>query len=251
MAAQSAVLVPVPEAERAVGGHRHRLDRAAARGVPAHVTVLYPFVPPSAITATVIAGLAGAVGSVSAFECEFAATAWFGEEVVWLAPRPDEPFRALTRAVSAAFPIPALWRRLCRRRSSSHRRGSACRWRERTAGSGSGRAALAAHRCAHQPGVAHDRQCGAGQLANGGRTGTGHWLTPPSTRGAAKWRVPRARTAWANRTGEDGRQLMSNSLPPQRNERTSALHSARRPVQPGSAASPASRATRSSAFRVA
>ena len=26
------------------------------------------------------------------------------QEVVWLAPRPDEPFRALTRAVSAAFP---------------------------------------------------------------------------------------------------------------------------------------------------
>jgi hypothetical protein len=44
------------------------------------------------------------VGSVSVFECEFAATAWFGEEVVWLAPRPDERFRALTQAVSAAFP---------------------------------------------------------------------------------------------------------------------------------------------------
>lgn len=104
MAAESAVLVPVPEAEPAVGGHRDRLDPAAAWGVPAHVTVLYPFVAPAAITATVIADLAGAVGSVSAFGCEFAATAWFGEDVVWLAPRPDEPFRALTRAVSAAFP---------------------------------------------------------------------------------------------------------------------------------------------------
>jgi 2'-5' RNA ligase len=104
MAAESAVLVPVPEAERSVSGHRDRLDRAAAWGVPAHVTVLYPFVAPSAITATVIADLAHAVGSVSAFDCEFATTAWFGEEVVWLAPQPDGPFRALTRAVSAAFP---------------------------------------------------------------------------------------------------------------------------------------------------
>jgi hypothetical protein len=68
------------------------------------VSVLYPFVAPSAITAAVIAGVAGAVGSVSAFDCEFAATAWFCQKVVWLAPRPDEPFRALTRAVSAAFP---------------------------------------------------------------------------------------------------------------------------------------------------
>jgi len=103
-ATQSAVLVAVPEAEPVVSRHRARLDGAAALGVPAHVTVLYPFVPPPAITAGVLAALAGAVTSVGAFECRFPATAWFGEEVLWLAPQPDEPFRALTRAVCAAFP---------------------------------------------------------------------------------------------------------------------------------------------------
>jgi len=101
---QSAVLVPVPEAERAVSRHRARLDGAAARGVPAHVTVLYPFVPPSEITAGTLTALAGAVASVGAFECEFGVTAWFGQDVMWLAPRPDAPFRALTRAVWSAFP---------------------------------------------------------------------------------------------------------------------------------------------------
>jgi len=101
---ESAVLVPVPEAEPAVGRHRARLDRAAAEGVPAHVTVLYPFVPPPQITAATIEMLAAAIGSVAAFDCQFPATAWFGETVVWLAPRPDAPFRALTRAVCAAFP---------------------------------------------------------------------------------------------------------------------------------------------------
>ena len=30
-------------------------------------------------------------------------TAWFGQDVLWLAPRPAGRFRALTRAVSAAF----------------------------------------------------------------------------------------------------------------------------------------------------
>ncbi len=104
LASDSAVLVPVPEAERVVNRLRAGLDRAAAWGVPAHVTVLYPFVAPSAITAATIEVLADAVGSVSAFDCEFPATGWFGEEVIWLAPRPDEPFRALTRAVSAGFP---------------------------------------------------------------------------------------------------------------------------------------------------
>jgi hypothetical protein len=91
---QSAVLVPVPEAEHAVSRHRARLDRSAAWGVPAHVTVLYPFLAPSALTAATIAILAHAVESVSAFDCEFGATGWFDEDVLWLAPHPGEPFRA-------------------------------------------------------------------------------------------------------------------------------------------------------------
>jgi hypothetical protein len=103
-ATASAVLVQVPEAERVVSRHRARLDSAAALGVPAHVTVLYPFVPPPAITARTLELLAGAVASVSAFDCRFPVTAWFGLDVLWLAPRPDEPFLALTRAVAAAFP---------------------------------------------------------------------------------------------------------------------------------------------------
>jgi len=64
MAAQSAVLVPVPEAEPAVSRHRARLDRAAAWGVPAHVTILYPFAPPLAITAATTAALAAAAAPV-------------------------------------------------------------------------------------------------------------------------------------------------------------------------------------------
>lgn len=103
-ATESAVVVLVPEAEPAVARHRARLDPYAASGVPAHVTVLAPFVPPHAITAAVIEALAAAVASVAAFDCEFAGTRWFGDRVVWLAPRPDGPFRALTAAVSAAFP---------------------------------------------------------------------------------------------------------------------------------------------------
>ena len=35
---ESAILVPVPEAEPVVGRLRARLDRSAGRGIPAHVT---------------------------------------------------------------------------------------------------------------------------------------------------------------------------------------------------------------------
>jgi len=47
---------------------------------------------------------AAAVASVPAFECTFARTRWFGEDVLWLAPEPDQPFRALTTALHRAFP---------------------------------------------------------------------------------------------------------------------------------------------------
>ena len=32
---------------------------------------------------------------IEPFDCEFSRTEWFGEDVVWLAPDPDMPFREL------------------------------------------------------------------------------------------------------------------------------------------------------------
>ena len=101
---ESAILVPVPEAEPVVGRLRDRLDRAALWGVPAHVTVLFPFAAPDAIAGAVIERVAAAVASVRGFDCEFARVCWFGEDVVWLAPEPAGPFRALANMVHAAFP---------------------------------------------------------------------------------------------------------------------------------------------------
>ncbi|HEX9065918.1 MAG TPA: 2'-5' RNA ligase family protein [Streptosporangiaceae bacterium] len=101
---ESAVVVRIPEAEQAVGTLRARLDSAAALGVPAHVTVLAPFVPPAALDPAVLTALATAVGSVAAFRATFERVAWFGDRVVWLAPEPAARFVALTKAVWAAFP---------------------------------------------------------------------------------------------------------------------------------------------------
>jgi 2'-5' RNA ligase len=101
---ESAVLVLVPEVEGVVASHRANLDAAARLGVPAHVTVLYPFVPPERIDELVIAKLAEAIGSVAAFDVTFAGTRWFERSVLWLGPEPDEPFRALTAAAQRAFP---------------------------------------------------------------------------------------------------------------------------------------------------
>ncbi|RYU09737.1 2'-5' RNA ligase family protein [Nocardioides iriomotensis] len=98
------VVVLVPEADAAVGAQRSRLDRSAGWGVGAHVTVLFPWLPPDRHSEEDLVRLAAAVASVPAFPCEFRRTAWFDEDVVFLEPEPAEPFRALTRAVWAAFP---------------------------------------------------------------------------------------------------------------------------------------------------
>src|SRR6478752_773273 len=103
-ATQTAVLVLVPEAEGAVAEHRAHLDMAASWGVPAHLSVVYPFVPPADVDDAVLDELASAVATVPGFDCVFPRTDWFGDDVLWLAPEPDEPFRALVQAVVGAFP---------------------------------------------------------------------------------------------------------------------------------------------------
>ena len=51
---ETAVIAAVPKAEPVVSEHRQQLDVAAGWGVPAHVTVLYPFVAPEALSDTLI-----------------------------------------------------------------------------------------------------------------------------------------------------------------------------------------------------
>jgi hypothetical protein len=80
-ATQTAVIVPIPAAEPVVDVHRQRFDRAAGWGVPAHVTVLYPFVAPDDVEDALVP-LVAAVGSVPAFDCSFGSTAWFGRDVL-------------------------------------------------------------------------------------------------------------------------------------------------------------------------
>jgi len=101
---QSALIVEIPEAEAAVARWRERLDENAAMGIPAHITVLAPFMPPAELGPPVLAGLERLFGGVPRFRFQLARTAWFGAEVLWLAPDDPAPFRALTGRVHAALP---------------------------------------------------------------------------------------------------------------------------------------------------
>ena len=101
--AETAIVVLVPEAEAMVGPFRARHDPSATAGMPAHITVLYPFVPPPRIDAAVVEALGRAVAQVPPFTFTLAALRGF-PGVLYLAPEPDEPFRRLTTAIWRRFP---------------------------------------------------------------------------------------------------------------------------------------------------
>ena len=101
---ESALVIEVPEAEAAVARHRERLDENAAMGIPAHITVIAPFLPRAGIGAPVLDELSRLLGGVPRFRFRLARTAWFGEQVLWLAPDDPGLFSALTERVYAAFP---------------------------------------------------------------------------------------------------------------------------------------------------
>jgi hypothetical protein len=101
---KSGLIIEVPEAEPAVGELRSRLDGNAPLGIPAHITVLFPFMPPAYIDHAVLRRLAGIFAAAPAFEHRLVRTNWFGEDVLWLAPEDDSPFRSLTESVHREFP---------------------------------------------------------------------------------------------------------------------------------------------------
>ncbi|HEU4664026.1 MAG TPA: 2'-5' RNA ligase family protein [Dokdonella sp.] len=99
----SAFIVEVPEAEAHVGSLRERHDASVQLGVPAHITVLSPFMPPERIDDVVIERVRAACATVPAFAFELADVARFAA-TAYLAPQPAAPFVALTRALVRAFP---------------------------------------------------------------------------------------------------------------------------------------------------
>jgi 2'-5' RNA ligase len=102
-AVESALVVLAPEAEPWVKPYRDRYDPSARIGVPAHVTLLYPFRPPSEIDPAVLEALRSLFAAVGAFAYDLVELRRF-PNVVYLRPAPDDPFRAMTQAVFARFP---------------------------------------------------------------------------------------------------------------------------------------------------
>ena len=101
MPRRTALIIAVPEAESLVSELRRAHDPAAARGVPAHVTLLFPFAPHDAIEEEALAEL---FGRFPAFAFALDRVERFDEGTVWLHPAPSTPFVDLTAAVRQRWP---------------------------------------------------------------------------------------------------------------------------------------------------
>ena len=100
---QSALGVTVPEAEPWVKDLRERYDPTAAVGVPAHITVLFPFISPDLITDADLARAPETFQRIRPFEFRLEKTDRFPESL-YLVPEPDELFILLTEAIVREFP---------------------------------------------------------------------------------------------------------------------------------------------------
>ena len=102
---QTALIVPALEVEDVVGDLRMRHSPDARAGVPPHITVLFPFLEPEAVTAKVTDELESMLALRPPFDYSLVAAREFEGRVLYLAPEPAAPFVAMTDLISRRFGV--------------------------------------------------------------------------------------------------------------------------------------------------
>jgi 2'-5' RNA ligase len=101
---ETALLVTTAEAEESLATWRRRyLAETVRRQIPAHVTVLYPFVPAEELTSELDDALRQLYAPLAGFEYALATVETF-PGYAWLAPDPAAPFLTLIEQTRACFP---------------------------------------------------------------------------------------------------------------------------------------------------
>lgn len=99
---EAALLIAVPEAEPLVRRFRLEYDPSARLGVPAHITINYPFLPGVNPAEELPEALADLFANFGAFEFSFRRIGRF-PDLLYLPPEPDEPFKQLMQLVEGRF----------------------------------------------------------------------------------------------------------------------------------------------------
>jgi 2'-5' RNA ligase len=100
---RSALIVEVPEAEPAVHEWRLRYDNARL-GIPAHMTLLFPFLPSDRLDDRVRDELRALFSTQPSISFSLTRVTVFPDETIWLAPEPSEPFKRMTESIVERYP---------------------------------------------------------------------------------------------------------------------------------------------------
>jgi 2'-5' RNA ligase len=99
----SGLVLLTPALDPRIGDLRAAHDPAHRQGMPAHVTLLYPFMDPVRLGPTPRGRLAQVIAGFAGFELSFSRIGRF-PEVLWIAPEPAAEIVALVAAIAEAFP---------------------------------------------------------------------------------------------------------------------------------------------------
>lgn len=100
---QSALILRVPEAEPFVARIRERFDPVARLGVPAHLTLLFPFADPARITPETFERARACIAASPALRFRLARIERF-PGALYLAPEPAQPIVELIESLARRFP---------------------------------------------------------------------------------------------------------------------------------------------------
>jgi 2'-5' RNA ligase len=100
---EQALVITVPAVEPLVARIRSQHDPTAALGMPAHITINYPFLPERTISPEVIVTLAELCARTPSFTFRLTEVRRF-PTVLYLAPDPAATFEQLIAAVASRFP---------------------------------------------------------------------------------------------------------------------------------------------------
>jgi len=80
-------------------------DPSAPAGIPPHLTLMFPFLPPPDLTGPKIDELERLIKRAKSFDYRLTRVSEFEQGVVYLAPEPAAPFVALTREIGRHFEL--------------------------------------------------------------------------------------------------------------------------------------------------
>jgi 2'-5' RNA ligase len=100
--AATALVALLPELELLIGAWRRRYTGDGPRGMPPHVTLIFPFADSAEVDGR-LERLQAVFGAFSPFEAGLLGTERF-PGLLYLRPEPAKPFTAITEALIEAFP---------------------------------------------------------------------------------------------------------------------------------------------------